>query len=617
MASIEEAKEIIKSTSISTIVNFYHPISKRGANYEGLCPFHSDSNPSLKINDDKGIYKCFVCGAAGDSIKFVQDKLNLDFKEAIFEIASQLSISVEENKKKDPKFETALKVLNAGNRIYRKYSSEASPKEFLNFLKERNISEQTAEEFQIGYAPAHNIVTNYLTALPTKDKTFAISVAENLGIIRKSKNSQGHYDFFRKRVTFPIWDHSGKVRGFSTRVIDPEHKPKYLNSGESFVFDKGNILYGFHFAKKHIREMDSVIIVEGNMDVIMLHQFGFKNSVATQGVALSQASIKLLSNMTKNIYLAMDSDNAGMQAMKKINHEFLQIQIIPKFISFEPAKDPDEYLNQFGRLELQKLIDNAPSFVDHLIAKTIPSEIPQSTDKKLEVLTNIFQIISSMGSNLMATERVTQCAKALNLKSSNDDIINEYKQFLNSKTVSHKTAPKNVNAAQPDDSIKVTERIVKPLIIQTQDIPKVQKLTLETLLMHPECLESNQITEMLDFIDHFEVKRIVNWLREIYSEIDEADYTIFLRQKLEETLPDQIAIIIKKSITYFDSSKLENKVKNKIINDLVINLKIDSLKKQRSLLRDKQRVSQSDDESLGIISEVQEIEKQLIELKNK
>ena len=391
MASIEEAKDIIKSTDISTVINYYHPISKRGGNYEGICPFHGDTQPSLKINDSKGIYKCFACGAAGDAIKFVQDKLNVDFIESVKDIAANLGINIDEQKKKNPKYEMALRVLQVSAKLYKKIATDKSPSLFTDFKKNRNLNEESISNFQIGYAPGNNGLISYLNSIPGKDKDFALQVAKDLGLIRDNRHGKGQYDFYRDRVMFPIWDHSGKVRGFSSRAVKPEQKPKYLNSGESFIFDKGNILYGFNLAKKHIRESDSVVIVEGNMDVITLHQYGFKNSVATMGVALSQSSVRLLSNMTKNIFLAMDSDPAGLKAMNKINENFLELGIMPKYIDFSPEKDPDEFLNKFGRLDLTKRIDSAPTFVDFMIDSIIPTPIPENTDKKLEVLNKIFE----------------------------------------------------------------------------------------------------------------------------------------------------------------------------------------------------------------------------------
>jgi DNA primase len=649
MASIDEAKEIIKSTAISTVITYYHPISKKGGNFEGVCPFHADTNPSMKINDDKGIYKCFVCGAAGDAIKFVQDRLNLDFIEAVKDISEQLGISIDEFKKRnqDPKFEMALRVLTASNKMYRKVANEVKPEAFTNFIKSRNLNEESIQNFQLGYAPGKNAMTKYLESVPEPDGKMAMDVARSIGLIRPNKHGpKGHYDFYRDRVTFPVIDHSGKVRGYSSRAVLPDQKPKYLNSGESFIFDKGNILYGFNLAKSHIRENDSVIVVEGNMDAVMLHQFGFKNSVATQGVALSENSIKLLSNMTKNLYLAMDSDNAGLMAMGKINLALLTEGIIAKFISFAPLKDPDDFLNEYGRLELQKRIDEAPNFIDYQISEIIPSSIPEQTDKKLTLLREVFAILAPLKTVLLATEKVIQCAKSLGLKSNSDDIINDYKSFLEDSKpkfpVKKKTAPsaqtqntQSNNQQQyggdappmPDDmymqgpmdeqfipsDMDFQGEMTEPII--TNVIPKAQALFLETLLTHPECIESNEITEILDFIDHFEVKRIVQWLKKIYLEIDEADYPLFVREKMKESLPESIKAIMNKSLSKHDSLKLNQKVIGKMTKDLVLKLKIDSMKRQRDALREKQKNCDTDEESILIINEIQIIEKQLLELR--
>lgn len=645
MASIDEAKEIIKSTPISSIISYYHPISKKGGNFEGICPFHGDSHPSLKINDSKGIYKCFACGAAGDSIKFVQDKLNVDFVQAIKEIAENIGITIEEakSKNKNPKYDMALRVLQVAAKLYKKIAKENDPKLYTEFLKSRGLNEESVNDFQIGFAPGNNALTNYLNSIPGEDKSMAISVAKDIGLIRDNKRGPGHYDFYRDRVIFPIWDHSAKVRGFSSRAVKPDQIPKYLNSGESFIFDKGNILYGFNLAKNIIREQDNVIVVEGNMDVIMLHQYGFKNSVATMGVALSQNSIRLLSNMTKNIYLAMDSDNAGIKAMTRINTDFLKLDIIPKFVDFTPAKDPDEFLNEFGRLELQRRIDDAPSFLDYLIKTEIPSSIPERTDSKLKILRSVFKILSPMGSNLLSNEKVIQAAKALGLKSSNEDILSEFKNYLNKsappvKSSYQKNVTKSTNKnhdqfqnspppqEQPwemDDSYNpANQEMPADFMDDTQHIPtnliaKSEKILLETLLSHPELILADQITEILDKIEHFEVKRIVKWLKKIYLEIDEAEYSLFIQEKMKEALPDDIKSIMASSLFNYNNLKLESQVIEKMVKDLKNRLDEGLLRAQRNALREKQLNVVSDEEGLEVLNEIQQIELKLLALRNK
>lgn len=621
MASLSEAKDIIKATPISSVVSFYHPISKRGANFEGICPFHGDNHPSLKINDDKGIYKCFACGAAGDSIKFVQDKLSIDFVSAIKDIASQLGIDVEEKKsQQSPKFDLALRALQAANKLYRKIANETSPSLFCEFIKQRKLNKESVQDFQLGFAPPNNVLVKYFQSIPNSERENAIAIAEDIGIIRQNKRGSGHYDFYRNRVIFPIWDHSGKVRGFSSRAILPDQVPKYLNSGESFIFDKGNTLYGFHLAKTSIRGQDSVIIVEGNMDVITLHQFGFTNSVATMGVSLSQSSIKLLSNMTKNIYLAMDSDPAGIKAMTKINADFLSEDITAKFINFSPAKDPDEFLNEFGRLDLQKRMDEAPSFIDYLIDQEIPPSIPESTEHKLTILKSIFTILSPIKSSLLANEKAIKAAAQLNLRSSHEDIIAEYKSHQNREgslvtlqVSSQQSRPREALDFKESPRIDEYSRFSGP----NQQIPQAERLVLETLISNPECILNDQISEILDKIQHYEVKRIVQWLKSIYLEIDETEFGLFVQEKMKEAIPEDIKSVMASAIFQGATVKLEKKVIDKTLTDLLKKIDEGLLKTHRNALREKQLAAITDEEGLLVMNEIQQIENKLLALRNK
>ena len=277
-------------------------LNKKGANLEGLCPFHPDSKPSLKVNDAKGMFKCFVCGAGGDAITFVKDFTKVEFVDALKDIAGKLGLPFEEfqkEKKKNPRVEMAFRVLNASVKLYKKVAAQ-NPEPYSAFIEKRKLNEESIEKFQIGYAPGNNSLLKYLESVPPSDIDFAQQTAMDLGMVKYNETRDSYYDFYRDRVMFPIHDHSGQIRGYSSRAVLPDQNPKYLNSGESFAFDKGAILFGYYFGKNQIRQLDQVIIVEGNMDVIMMHQFGFHHTVGTMGTALSDHSIRLLSHMTKN-----------------------------------------------------------------------------------------------------------------------------------------------------------------------------------------------------------------------------------------------------------------------------------------------------------------------------
>ena len=426
--SFEDLKDRIKESPVSVVLGHYMSLSKKGANLEGLCPFHPDTKPSLKVNDTKGMYKCFVCGAGGDAITFVKDFKRVDFVEALKEIAGVLGLPFEEfqkEKKKNPKVEMAFRVLNASSRLYRKIAKETPPEIYEQFVEKRKLSPESIEAFQIGYAPGHNVFYQYLQTIPAADRDLALSVAKEIGIIRYNENRNSTYDFYRDRVMFPIHDHGGQIRGYSSRAVLPDQVPKYLNSGESFIFDKGSILFGFHLGKNSIRQTDQAILVEGNMDVIIMHQFGFLQTVGTMGTALSDHSVKLLTNMTKNIYLALDSDAAGKKAMLRINADFMSLGVLPKFLSFDPHKDPDEFLLSEGRLALIERIEKAPIYLDVLISELMPEKIPENLEHKLNTLHRVFDLVAPLKEHLYASERIVSIAKVLGLKSDPKTILDD------------------------------------------------------------------------------------------------------------------------------------------------------------------------------------------------
>jgi len=625
MASIDEAIEIIRETPISHIVSYYHSLSRKGHNFEGICPFHSDTSPSLKVSDDKKIYKCFACGAGGDAIRFVMDYQSIEFVDAVKDISSKLSIQIDEKKKpKDPKYEMALRVLKAANRIYNKVGHDLKNKSFTDFLEKRKINKDIALEFQLGFAPGNNAVLNYLQSLQNEDdKKLAIESARKIGIIRDSKNNQSHhYDFFRDRITFPVWDHSGSIRGFSSRAVSDEQKPKYLNSGESFVFDKRNILYGYNIAKSNIRKIKKVIICEGHMDVVSLHQFGFNYSVGTQGVALSENCAKLLTNQADTIILGMDSDDAGFNATKRINDIFLRYGVIPKFLDYSPEKDPDDFLKKFGRLELDERIDNAPNFIDFLINKLINENSKETVDQKLNILNQIFDAVNPLGGDLRAKEKVLEAAQKLKLNSTNEDIIKAYQDSIERQGSHSSTQSINEPIEQAKEPIEdEVSDLVKNELNQTlmHDAPisRTELVILEQILTHPDSIMHKQMSEILDLIDHFEVKRLIQWLKKIYLEIDESDYKIVLQNRVLKLNKNDLKNCITRAINNHNKLKLENEIVEKTLNDFIKILRLEKLKKEKELFKQKQKESSNEQESQTYLNKILEIEKELRKIKYK
>ena len=620
--AFEQLKDRIRETPISSIISHYMSLNKKGANLEGLCPFHPDSKPSLKVNDAKGMYKCFVCGAGGDAITFVKDFTKVEFVDALKDIAGKLGLPFEEyqkEKKKNPRLEMAFRVLNASSKLYKKVSDQ-QPEHYKAFIEKRKLNEESIEKYQIGYAPGNNILRKYLESIPEKERLFAQDTALDLGLVKHNQDRGSFYDFYRDRIMFPIHNHSGQICGYSSRAVLDDQIPKYLNSGESFAFDKKSILFGFYFGKNHIRQLDQVIIVEGNMDVIMMHQYGFHHTVGTMGTALSEQSIRLLSNMTKNVFLGMDSDAAGKKAMQKINADFMSLGILPKYLSFEPAKDPDEFLLSEGRLALIERQEKAPVLIDVLLQELISEKIPETIDQKIKLMQRSYELLSPLKEHLAASERVVGMAKTLGLKSDSATILQEYKEYISrqkEKAFPTHEKPKIQYAEERlEEEEQKSEEERQEVLQESGPISKSEKVFIREIVCHPEFLTHPNRDEFLAYIRHNEVKRLFQWLVKIYFEIDEAEYVPMVQDELQAGGYSKDLKDIVTDALFNYGNKYNDKVVQRMLKDYKVMLRMDQLKSKRKELVERQKSSHTQNEVDHLLVEISKLDKEIHNLKN-
>ncbi len=618
----EHLKDRIKESPVSLVVGNYITLNKRGTNLEAICPFHPDTKPSLKVNDNKGMYKCFACGAGGDAILFVQNFKKVTFVEALKEIAGILGLPFEEQKekKKNPRLEMALRLLNASVKVYKKIAAY-EPIPYVDFVKKRKLLPETIEKWEIGFAPGNNSLFQYLDLLPGADGDSARTIAKEIGIIRFNELRNSHYDFYRDRIMFPIHDHSGQVRGYSARAVLADQTPKYLNSGESFVFDKSSLLFGFYFGKNAIRQAEQVIIVEGNIDVIMMHQFGFQHTVGTMGTALSDQSVRLLSNMTKNIFLALDSDASGKKAMQRINADFMRLGVLPKFLGFGPYKDPDEFLVSEGRLALMERIETSPIYLDVLIQEQFLNPIPENTDLRLSIMHYIFELVSPLKEHLSATERIVNAAKSLGLRSDSATIIESYREFLSrqkEKTPHKVERPKLEVVEEELNQEHLEAQNLQGSILSQVSLPptKSEKLVMREILCHPEFLTHLKLDEFLATIGHDEVKRLIQWLVKIYLEIDDAEYVSIVQDEIQYGGYSKHIMDIGTEALFQYGNKYNEKVILRLVKDYQLILKTDQLKLRRKDLVARQKLSPSQQEVDLILSEILKLDREILNLKN-
>ncbi|MBC7714858.1 MAG: DNA primase [Rhizobacter sp.] len=625
------AQRIKEEIPISSIIADYESIKRSGSAQVCVCPFHNDTKPSMNINDSKKLFKCFACGAAGDGISFVMKKRNLDFVDALKEICSKHGLNFDSysvEKKINPKIEMAKKILTRSALIYRKTAQSGNFQAYKDFIKNRKLNEETATTFSLGYAPNKNTITDYLSSITDpKDREFALQTALELVLIRKDQhNPDAYYDTFRDRIMFPIWDQSGQVVGFTSRATRDDQKAKYMNSMESFMFHKGLILYGFHLAKNAIREKDAIILVEGNMDQISLFHNGFTNTVAVMGTAITEKVLERAISLTKNVYLALDSDAAGHAAMLKANKMLAERGVVAKYIEFSPQKDPDDFIKAQGSLALQEKIENAVPAMDALLEKLIPEVIPTLVDRKLEILEKASEILSPLKNDLAATERVVRFAKRIGFSAEPALITKRYEDYLSKNTEKPKFAQAKKEVEVDENSYSDSDFIPESVDETPFDISeyspeiyltKMEKMFLQEVVQLPSLLNMDKMNEILDLVGNDEVKKYIGKIRKITMEIDDSEYESVL---LNLTNSPEYSIDLREVVTSafynYKPKDADTKTKQRILFDLKIKLHTEQLKNKKDEIKKLQQSVESDIEMTNLLNQLLDVDKELQKLKN-
>ncbi len=390
-------EEVVNRSDIVAVVSQYVKLKKTGKNHKGLCPFHNEKTPSFIVSEDRQRYHCFGCGASGDVIEFIINMEKLDFVDALEYLAEQNGIRLEDYLKKHDntkivRDKSLLYDLMREAAIYY-YNNLKNNVSALDYLKNREINIKTIKTFGLGFATEKwDGAIRHLN----KSKGFSLEDMERCGLIIKRDKSSGYYDRFRNRIMFPIFDIRGRIVGFGGRVLD-DGIPKYLNSPETELFNKRNLLFGLNFAKKHTGEEKKLLIVEGYMDVIALYSRGIKNTVASLGTALTEDHANLLKRYGKEIILSYDSDSAGEKATIKAMGILEKTNCKIKVIHLEGAKDPDEYVKINGVDAYKDKMHKALPVLDYrigLLRNRFERSNPQERIEYLEELKKLFDTIS-------------------------------------------------------------------------------------------------------------------------------------------------------------------------------------------------------------------------------
>lgn len=343
----EEINHICNSVDIIDIVSKYIPLTQKGKNFFGVCPFHDDHSPSMSVSKDKQIYKCFSCGATGNVLKFIMDYENINFMEGLKMLAEHagipINIDIKSFQSTNNTYKNLYDMYEFSLKFYQNNLNTKDGLEAKKYLYNREIDEEVIKTFDIGLAIKNR---DMLTKLLLK-KGFNAKDIDRTGLVNKTET--GIIDIYYNRIMFPLYDLTGKVVGYSGRVYDGTSTSKYINTKETEIFKKGELLYNYHRAKDECRIKNQVIIMEGFMDVIRTYTIGIKNVVATMGTAVTKQQAMLIKKLGKEVILLFDGDEAGQHAAMSCSDELAKLGVTPKVVLLEDNLDPDDYIKQKGK----------------------------------------------------------------------------------------------------------------------------------------------------------------------------------------------------------------------------------------------------------------------------
>jgi len=392
MASGDAVQQIKDRLNIIDVVGQYVELHRAGKHFKGRCPFHNEKSPSFHVSPERGTYHCFGCGVGGDIFSFVQAIDGVEFKDALKTLAQKAGVElVAENPEKRSEREQLYAILEAATAFYEAELQKNS--EALAYLEKRGVTKETIKKWRIGYAPGPPTGGWRAVKSHLNDIGYLDPLILKTGLIKTAEAGKEPFDTFRDRVMFPLRDASGKVVAFSGRILHPDEKsPKYVNSPETELFHKSDVLYGYDFAKHHIRQLPFWLLVEGQFDVVMSHQVGYGTAVAVSGTAFTTQHAQLLERLSRNVVLGLDSDKAGIAAMKKAADLMLRRGMDVKVASFADGADPADMVQRDPQ-GFKRAIGQSVHIIEFLLAH-LRKEVVDDRAYKLRVREEVIPFVT-------------------------------------------------------------------------------------------------------------------------------------------------------------------------------------------------------------------------------
>ena len=549
--SYEEILSIQRKANIVDIIRDYVPLIQRGKNYFGICPFHDDHNPSMSVSPEKGVYKCFVCGNAGNVFNFVMEYEKVSFYEAVKIVADKIGVSIDistskkENTKKSPLYD----IYNIAYKFYQNNLNTVYGKDAKKYLLNRKIDEDVIKNFNIGLSLSDSELCNALKAKGFKDDDI---VSSGVAV----QNGNNIYDIYKNRIMFPLYDLEGNVVGFSGRIYNQKSESKYINTKETEIFKKGELLYNYHIAKKEARKEKNIIVVEGFMDVIRLSTIGIVNVVATMGTAVTKYQLNLIQKLAPNISLMFDGDKAG----EKATNAFIELangnDSNIKVVRLEDNLDPDEYILTKGKDKMVYNLSHAQSVYDYKLS-SYKENIDFNDSKEVSNYINVMiKEFEKIDDDIVREIEIKKLSESTNV--SYDLIKSKLKEKEKNLIITHK--PKNIKINKYEKASKyILYRMINDnnmILYYFNNLSYLpndteRKLASEIVLFYKKFNSFN----LSDFIIYLEDKKeLIN----LVVDISDLKYT---EDELNDNI-DNYFDVIKESLYNNQIVKLTSELKN-------------------------------------------------------
>jgi DNA primase len=585
-----KVSEIRDRSSILEVISDYVALKKTGKNYKGLCPFHSEKTPSFMVNEEKQIFHCFGCGEGGDVFTFLMKVGHFSFPQAMEELAKRYGVSLPSRelssvqKKEMAKGELLFKI----NQIASEYFHDLLTKrregeEGRRYLSQRGIDQEIVSEHRLGTSTERwDGLVQHL-----QERKVSLELAWELGLIFPKKKvgsstlRDGWYDAYRGRILFPIFDLHQRVVGFGGRIIK-EGQPKYLNSPESTIYHKGEVLYGLQVAKRYLAEKDYVIIVEGYFDLLTLHQHGLKQSVATLGTALTPQHIRALKRYTKNLITLFDADQAGVQATLRTLPLLLEEEVTGKTILLPKGEDPDGFLRRGNSGDFGKRVERAVPLIDFFFDQLMKTHDLKSIDGKVKVAKEGVFLLSKIPDKIRRDFYIKAFAERLDVQES----------FLYEMI---RSSSRGSSKAREDLKKSSAERA----------LPKSEEMVVRLMVHHPECIPTLSEEGIFKEFESPILQKAAETLIDLYRRKGRMDLPEALAN-VEEDFKGRLCEFA------FRESGLEGGDWGRILQDCLQKIREKKLKKEKNELLKKIRDAEKQQEGkrlVPLLKEHQELAK--------